>query len=120
MELKKKLKMIIGSIVVGVLGLTVVVSADSEHEIEQVSVNMPDVTAYYRSTPQEQQPTAYLESNELTLISNSVFSKIPKSAKPAEPTIVNYKEYPHSLRAIPQFSSTSRTVRSSYLYWFFL
>ena len=70
MELKKRLKTIIGSIAIGVLGLTVAVSADSEHEIEQVSVNMPDVTAYYRSTPQEQQPTAYLESDELTLTSN--------------------------------------------------
>lgn len=75
MELKKRLKTIIGSIAIGVLGLTVAVSADSEHEIEQVSVNMPDVTAYYRSTPQEQQPTAYLESDELTLTSNSVFSE---------------------------------------------
>lgn len=54
MELRKNLKTIMGSIAIGVLGLTTVVSADSDHQIEQVSVNMPDVTAYYRSTPQEQ------------------------------------------------------------------
>lgn len=75
MELRKNLKTIMGSIAIGVLGLTTVVSADSDHQIEQVSVNMPDVTAYYRSTPQEQQPTAYLEGDELTLASNSVFAE---------------------------------------------
>ena len=75
MELKRKLKMITGSMVIGVLSLASVVSADSDHQIEQVSVNMPDVTAYYRSTSQEQTPSAYLEGAELALTEDSVFAQ---------------------------------------------
>ena len=74
MEVKKKIKKIIGGILIGMLAVSTAASADADHKIEQVHINMPEVTAYYRSPAEEAQPEAYLDGEKLSLTSDSIFS----------------------------------------------
>lgn len=74
MEVKKKIKAVISGILLGVLAVATAVMADADHEIEQVYINMPEVTAYYRGTSDDQ-PDAYLDGEKLSLTSDTVFSE---------------------------------------------
>ena len=74
MEVKKKIKAVISSILIGVMIVTTAVMADADHEIEQIYIDMPEVTAYYRGAS-ENQPDAYLDGEKLSLTSDTVFSE---------------------------------------------
>ena len=49
--------------------------ADSAHKIEQVFINMPDVTTYYRSPSEENELEAFLDGEPLSLTDNQRFSE---------------------------------------------
>ena len=56
------------------------VLADADYRIEQVNVNMPDVTVYYRA-PQAENPEGYLGGEALRLESNTLFSECGEAAE---------------------------------------
>lgn len=74
MEKRRKV-MALAGILLSVLIQTSVGAAGNVCEVEQISVNMPEVRVYYRAPEQESSYEAYLGGEALSFDSSSVFSE---------------------------------------------